>query len=80
MDINEIRDIMDVTMKLENAFKHIKYLCGKYLEMENSINPQYPLYNEFPPGPIGYRPQPNYVQDMYYSTHVNYGNGYNLIK
>jgi hypothetical protein len=30
MDINEVREIMEISSKLETSFRHIKYLCGKY--------------------------------------------------
>ena len=59
MDINEIKEIMDIASKLEASFRHIKYLCGKYEELEKG-GKSYEPYNNYPFIPGNYGPPPTY--------------------
>ncbi len=75
MDINEMKDIMEIAAKLQASFRHIRYLCGKYEELEKGGN-SYEPYNGYPYMQGNYGPPPGYPYDPYYQPPYNPSYGY----
>lgn len=70
LELTELKEIFDVTSKLEQAFRHLKDLCGKYIECQGGNYPP----NNYGSNEHYYPPYPYYGMPPYHPPYPVNGN------